>query len=207
MEIEIVNRSDQMKKQLQLCGRVLNESGDVIPDARVVAVSGNFFQRHPIDSELSECSGLYENPHFAVTDVDGRFEIANSSGQGLKPNATLSVSVIAEGYAPLRIPDEWLPEEPPLDLGDLIVSSGNSISGRVVDELGGPLEAVQVLMAIDRGVPGCFQSYPGRGIPLTQTDTDGRFTARLVYCRDGGCSYLTSLAIELLRRKGTSSTI
>jgi len=178
MGIEAGNTSYQMQKGLHLLGRVLNGSGDVISNARIVAVSGNSFQRHPIDCELSECNGLYKNPLFSVTDIDGRFEINSSSQQGLQANATLSVSVIAEGYAPLRLPHEWFPEKTTLDLGDLVVSSGRTISGRVIDESGSPLEDVQVLMAIDRGVPGCLQSYPGRGIPLTQSDTNGRFTVK-----------------------------
>ncbi|NKB72410.1 MAG: hypothetical protein GKR89_35485 [Candidatus Latescibacteria bacterium] len=159
--------------QTQLLGRVLNESGDPVSGTDVVAVSGKHFQRHPIDVVLSEGNGLYRDAHFAVTDADGRFEIAGS----LEQDGLLSVSVITEGYAPLRMPHEWLPEERPFDLGDLIVSKGHSVSGTVVDDAGKPLEDVQVLMAIDRGVPGCLQSYPGRGIPLTRTDADGRFTA------------------------------
>lgn len=106
-------------------------------------------------------------------DGDGRFEITGS----LERNATLSVSVIADGYAPLRMPHAWLPDDSPFDLGDLVIAKGHSISGKVVDEAGRPLGDVQVLMAIDRGVPGCLQSYPGRGIPLTRTDANGWFAA------------------------------
>ena len=162
-----------MTHSTQLTGRVVDESGKPIVGADIVALSDKHFQRHPIDVVLSEGNGLFSDAQFTVTNADGRFEIAG----GLEPDAMLSVSVSAEGYAPLRMPHEWLPEELPLDLGDLIVSKGHSVSGTVVDEDGKPLEEVQVLMAIDRGVPGCFQSYPGRGIPLTRTDADGRFTA------------------------------
>ena len=46
-----------------------------------------------------------------------------------------------------------------------------------MDETGKPLAGVQVLMAMERGVPGNYQSFPGRGVPLTRTDAAGRFVA------------------------------
>ena len=162
-----------MNNANQLTGRVLDVSGAAISGADIVALSGEHFQRHPIDVVLSEGNGLYEDANCAVTDDKGRFEIFGS----LEQNAALSISVIAKGYAPLRMPHEWFPEEPSFDLGNLILYKGHSISGVVVDDTGNPLDDVQVLMAIERGVPGCLQSYPGRGIPLTRTDSSGRFTA------------------------------
>ncbi|MEM7560488.1 MAG: hypothetical protein AAF394_15305 [Planctomycetota bacterium] len=82
-----------MDKPTKLLGRVVNETGDSIPGATVVAVSGHHFQRQPIDAALSEGDGLYRDAHFATTDEGGRFKIAGS----LEQNETLSVSVIAEG--------------------------------------------------------------------------------------------------------------
>ena len=162
-----------MRYQVQVLGRVINESGDAVSGAKIVAVSGCHFQRQPIDVEFSEGNGLYGNAHFAVADAEGQFEIAGT----LHPGRVLSISALAEGYAPLRLSNERLAREMPHDLGDLVVRKGHAIAGTVVDESGEPLADVRVLMALDRGVPGCLQSYPGRGIPLTSTDSEGRFTA------------------------------
>jgi uncharacterized GH25 family protein len=137
-----------MSKLNQLTGRVLDVSGAAISGADVVVLCGQHFQRHSIDVVLSEGNGLYENAQSAVTDAKGRFKIVGS----LQQNAALSVCVIAKGYAPLRVPDEWFPEEPLFDLGDQIVNKGHSISGVVVDDNGNPLDGVQVLMAIERTI-------------------------------------------------------
>ena len=162
-----------MTSPAKVIGRVLDADGNPIQDANVVVVCNRSFQRHPIDVELTEARGIYENPCFAVTDIDGKFTIDDEK---LEPGS-LSVSVIADGFAPLRLPHEEFPDDSTFDLGDLSLDNGLSIGGLVLDESGNPLSEVQVLLAIDRGVPGCFQSYPGRGTPLTQTDSDGRFKA------------------------------
>ena len=134
---------------------------------------GTNSQRHPIEAELWEGRGLFPDVQVVETKSDGRFEFR----ENLAPGETLSVSVLTKGYAPLRLSHERLSRNSPHDLGDLVVQQGHTISGQVVDESGNPLEDVQVLMALERGVPGNYQSFPGRGIPLTMTDADGRFTA------------------------------
>ena len=162
-----------MANSIQLVGRVLNDFGDAISGATVVAVSNHAFQRHPIEAELWEGNGLSDRAQVTQTDNEGRFEFHDN----LIPGQVLSVSVLAEGYAPLRHTHERLSRVMPHDMGDLMMKKGHSISGTVVDVWGAPLPHVRVLMAMERGVPGNCQSFPGRGIPLTQTDSQGRFTA------------------------------
>ncbi|MGI9471895.1 MAG: hypothetical protein ACR2NZ_10205 [Rubripirellula sp.] len=162
-----------MKKQLQLIGRVFNESGDAIAGASVVALTFDSFLRHPIEVELGEGKGLYEDAQVTETDNEGRFEFHDK----LKPGSTLFVSILADGYAPLRYTHERLARDLPHDMGDLVVQKGHSISGTVVDASDAPLADVHVLMAMERGVPGHIQSYPGRGIPVAKTNSEGRFHA------------------------------
>lgn len=144
---------------LTLAGRVIDENGAPIPDARQ---SLTMRLRRPGNSQ----SGLTVTPVDQApfgADAEGRFEYS-----ALPQGFAYGISVRARGHGPASRklePDETKTDR--LDLELTLRTANLAIAGRVMDAEGGPLAGVQV-------------NVSGRGQPYrsVQTDSQGRFECR-----------------------------
>ncbi|HEX5010018.1 MAG TPA: carboxypeptidase-like regulatory domain-containing protein [Planctomycetota bacterium] len=82
--------------------------------------------------------GLYDGLLHARTDDDGRFELG-----GLPP-AAFTLAVEHLGHATLRTDAITVVPEPDVDLGDLRLQRGNTVSGRVLDAQDRPIVGAEV---------------------------------------------------------------
>ena len=153
-----------------LRGRVLRADGEPAEGAEVWALFARRWKPLPLDAAGTEAGGMYA-AETETCDAEGVFEFRPQRTR----NRHFSLSVISPGHAPLRLEDIPLAETRPHDLGDLQLEPGAELRGRVVDAGGHGLFDVDVLMSMERGVPGFAMTYPGRGIPLTETDSTGFF--------------------------------
>lgn len=143
LEIDVV-----LEEGISLEGQVLDESGQPIPGARVSA-----------DSD-ARASDVLRNP--VTSDVSGRFMLT-----GLK-NAEYRVSVEADGFLPVR-------RQVGVRAGSdetFTLSRGFSVSGRVIDDRGDPVEGA---VWIQRHSAGLKSWHSVMRVQDPPTDRDGRF--------------------------------
>ncbi len=109
--------------------------------------------------------------HRAVTDAEGRFEVANLAPGGI------DLRVTARGYAEIVIPGVEVAEVgdgAAADLGTVVLEPGVRVEGRVVDPDGRPLAGAAVHWMPWRGDD--FRGFSGMGTaPEVTTDAAGRF--------------------------------
>lgn len=163
---------------LTLRGRVVDSEGAAVPRARVTAVrvvEQNNPEFQVITKILPADSG-----RTAYSSQDGGYELRD-----LDPG-TYQLSVAAHGYAKQLIEGvEILAAE---TTQDVLLEAGKSISGRVVDFTGVPLEGVEVLAFVETEPPEgertrgmheiarAFENASGSGVARTRTDEGGRFS-------------------------------
>jgi len=107
-------------------------------------------------------------PEPVAAGPDGRFRIEVEPGR-------VSLVAGADGYAPL---DRALEVEAgeTVDAGELRLAPGVLLSGRVVDEVGKPVEGAELRRPLTMG--GGFVATGGAANIAATTDGDGRFTVR-----------------------------
>ncbi|MCP3914128.1 MAG: carboxypeptidase regulatory-like domain-containing protein [bacterium] len=169
-----------------LVGRVVDPDGRGLPGARVFAASGQSWVLAPLDIEPEGLRNWVE-PHIAETDAEGRFVFE----EGLEPGP-LRLAVRAAGFGPLYLDGKRLSEQRPHDSGDLELTPGARLAGRVVDRRGKGVADALILHAVERGIAGARISVPGRGVPLTRTADDGAFVVDTI--GDGPWSLLVEAA-------------
>jgi protocatechuate 3,4-dioxygenase beta subunit len=143
-------------------GRVLNTSGFGVQDARVWVNhrSGGF--------SFAALSGRHSDEDAAVTDAEGRFRLDAPKRQDLR------VNVRAGGFAPFT--KDGLPAPKDGDLGDFVLQPGVILVGRVLSDLGQPLEGAR-LRVEPRQSSGMtiVMASLGEGPVDATTGADGRF--------------------------------
>lgn len=147
-----------------LTGRVVSETGEPVPDARIVQVP--FPVPEPGDPRLREILDHLEE--FGV-EKDGSFELPiRVSGQG-----SLVVSAPGRGWINVTV---WSfdPGEGHTDVGEVMLPSEATVVGRVVDTAGNGLADAEVRYSLSHPfapfVPGLRE-----GRQTATTDADGGF--------------------------------
>ena len=106
-----------------------------------------------------------------TTDAQGNFLIQ----EGLRAGWYLSLAILSKPYAPWRDPKRWFPLRTNMDLGDLSLSRGVELRGRVLDPQGNGVSDAGLIMGLERGLPGVEEDFVGAGVPLGRTDSRGNF--------------------------------
>lgn len=180
-----------LRRGATLTARLLEADDTPVVGATVTASLGPFGVR-PFTGAPPPPLGLNEALLQVRTGDDGRFTLA-----GL-PGADVSLHIKAVGHEDLELPVQTLAAEGALDLGDLRMSRGGRVSGRVLDVLGAPIAGAEVRASIsgletlklfEHGVHyelASARSGITTGIDryslheaaacVTATDADGRFT-------------------------------
>jgi protocatechuate 3,4-dioxygenase beta subunit len=153
----------------QLVGRVVDELGRPVAGARVRVndSSADAFLR------AAAREGTLK-PREVATDAQGSF-----SWPGLKPGSNL-VSVHADAFAPFA-KECPVPSEAVHDIGDLRLTPGAILSGRVVDASGRPV-AGATLHLISSDFELTFGLEFLRGEPLAKSAADGSFRVPSLAC-------------------------
>jgi uncharacterized GH25 family protein len=123
-------------------GAVLNGSRQPVAGARVVLEPANAspFPRFRATPNSQKLEGS--------TDAAGRFEMKNL------PAGSFDLTVRGKGFAPLTVPGLTVPEGAGrTDLGTVVLSSGASLRGLVVDAQGRPIEGAEVRARPPRAEP------------------------------------------------------
>lgn len=150
-------------------GRVVDRAGRAVAGARVVAAK-------PLAFNLED-GQLQEPPRAeAATDGDGRFSFPVEPGSWL-------LTVRAAGFAPLARPEVPVPAGETHDLGELALSAGALLAGRVVDAVGAPVPGARLIDASSAGPVFGGEALLGRARePLAVTAADGTFRVEELAC-------------------------
>ncbi len=134
------------RKGITISGRVVNESGEPIAGAEVIAGKAPYMS----------------NSVQAQTDDAGRYAVRNvSEGDSF-------VIVKAEGYAPDLLKVQVMPDE---DMQrDFTMKPGKSIAGKISDEDGNPIKDVHIAVGTWYGNRAIYNTTT-----WAQTDADGSF--------------------------------
>lgn len=148
-------------------GRVSDEFGAAIPQARVVFGSGGAFGSLRIDAVGPD--GLpFGDLAETASGPDGTFELE------LELRGEVVVAVRSPGYAPLRTRRELAPSGE-TDLGDLVLQRGAVLSGHVVDASGSGIAGVRLYDQSASRTTGGMTLVQAGGEPLGVTDASGAF--------------------------------
>jgi hypothetical protein len=153
----------------RLSGRVVRSGGVGVAGARVVLRKAQSWLAIPADVEELSSVSRPGPRHETETDEEGRFELRN-----VEPGDA-AVAIRAEGFAPLTRQRLPIPIHEDYDLGDFQVELGVRVSGKVTGPRGAVLEGVQVLRAVSPEGGFLRLDLPGQGIPVAETDVEGRF--------------------------------
>jgi hypothetical protein len=139
----------ELRRATTLIGRLVDETGQPIPDGSIQVTQQSCFSEHKVDG-------------------DGRFELDLPSGEALElvlrsPRA-LEIRLREEPGTPGEV----------RDLGDLIARSGLTVSGRVVSPQSLPVPGARVWLP-RTGSDGPVLSWARRDLLQAVTDPDGRF--------------------------------
>jgi len=154
VEIEENTRTVDVKlvPAVVFTGKVVDPKGKGIPDIRI-----------SVKLWASGWGSTINGRGQPVTDGEGKFEL-----RAIPPGYKYSISARAEGYGKNTMNDILANDavDNRLDVGQLILAvADQSVSGRVVDDEGNPVENVNV---------DCYgDNQPGR--PSVKTDKDGKF--------------------------------
>ncbi|MCE9593932.1 MAG: carboxypeptidase-like regulatory domain-containing protein [Planctomycetes bacterium] len=151
-------------------GRVVDGDGKAIGGARVLAAPGREFAQWPVDA-VNGFAFQGEKPWSATTDAEGHFTLT-----GVRPGA-VRLAVRATGFAHLDKNDVPIPSATDHDLGDLSLTVGVRLAGRIVDSLGRGVAGAQVLRTGAQDDPFGFSMGRPWAVPLATADASGRFVA------------------------------
>ena len=150
-------------------GRVLLPDRSPASGATVFARTGGWYSVIP--AELSELVESGDGFLRVVTDAQGYFVFH----EGLDTSEALTIAAQASGLPALR--RRRIPfDDVPLDVGDLVLMDGLTLSGEVHGADGSILPGVRILLAAERGVNGMEGRFPGRGLEVGSTDEQGGFS-------------------------------
>lgn len=157
-------------------GRIVDDRGTPIPGAQVALLDS--FQNDPLGKFLQRSQQI---PDLALaqsqTDNAGVFAL----GLRVPTDRKLQLCVVAEGFAADTHGDLVVQPESWLELGDLVLTRGCTIRGRVT-VAGTDLPAPQAIVALAGGNPfvdagpAQFEAWPQRR--FAAVDSDGRYEIR-----------------------------
>jgi peroxiredoxin len=137
---------ETMVRGIEVAGRVTNEKGQPVPGAEVGWMAEN------------ETDTLHYDLPLTTTDQDGRFRFAHAT-----PGRVV-LQVMAKGHAPRLLAVVAKPAMKPVSI---TLDPPHTLTGRIVDSRGKPIEGVSVFIDTYRG-------YRSLGVVLS-TNADGRF--------------------------------
>jgi carboxypeptidase family protein len=157
---------------LRVRGRVLNQDQLPVAGAQVWAANSEGFAPIPLDADAFERFGWAKRSG-AKTDADGRFEL-----EGLK-SGVVKVAIRAKGFAPLDKGQIGIPSKLPesgFELEPLILETGVTVAGRVVDSRGRGVAGAKLYRGPDTGGELFFGPF-GRagGVQLGVSEADGTY--------------------------------
>lgn len=165
---EVIESSPRHEQELapedadkRVTGLVVDELGNPIADARVIATKGGFL---PVDVETVP---FWMSRVETKSDSRGRFVI-----EGINPTE-LRVGVRASGYAPLNSTSLELPDEDEVELDPLVLQRGIHLSGRVLDSAGLAVSGAKLHGA--SATQGMVFFGQSMSEPLSVTDDQGYF--------------------------------
>lgn len=141
----------------RVAGRVLDERGRAVADARVTV--RNLETATPGRLPIFLGGRFLDAYCAAVTGVDGRFVVV-----GVGPGRA-EVEVRAAGHQPAHVDDVELPARVTHDVGDIVVAAGETIAGWVSDRQGRPVIGAEVRpSSMSRIVVREIQKVPRRAL-------------------------------------------
>jgi hypothetical protein len=187
-EVELGKESDAeielvLTRGVTLFGRLIDENDN--PAAGKVSLRA-------LDG--SAAGPLFQSRFAAETDAEGSFSL------GPVPSGEHTLLVEARGYGSRNIDVSVSGRAPQQDLGDIVLETGLTISGRVVDESGTPVVSASVSSSQPaRGM----MSASGELFVTAETDGEGRFVlaglspgAQHVNASAPGYGYSESVLVE-----------
>ncbi|MFT7668933.1 MAG: putative GH25 family protein [Planctomycetota bacterium] len=154
----------------RLRGTVSKAGGIPVAGATIYVRKSQNWLELPADLEVVDSlSGSLSPRYEAQTNEEGEFILYDV------PASKYSLSIRSEGSAPLIRSGLAVPEHEDFDLGGFRLELGIRLAGRVMGSDGKGAEGVQVLCAVSPESGSTRLDLPGRGIPLTETDIEGRF--------------------------------
>jgi hypothetical protein len=111
----------------------------------------------------------YQSEPYVVRSVDGRFSIDGIAAR------TWDILVVAPGIGTLIVPSRDVSRGAVLDLGDLAITRGHTIIGRITDATGQPITRATVRIISSTGLPADAITEMSNGNYETQTDASGRY--------------------------------
>ncbi len=145
-------RISDLKLELgtQVWGRVLDERGRPVAGASVSAEGPGAFKSEPV-----------------VTDGKGRYAFPGF------PDGTVGLTVDAKGFALAYKEIQIAPAAYPMEV-DFLLTKGLSISGRVIDKQGNPVQGANIYLSRRRVVGDRSESWSNPG-ESARSGKDGRF--------------------------------
>jgi protocatechuate 3,4-dioxygenase beta subunit len=161
---ETDDEEDGPRPALTVSGRVINDGGVPVADARVAVnyrlsfegmrgrdfgggERGRALRRRPVAESVR-------------TDREGRFTLQGRAFAA----STLDVVVAHKDYAPATVQREWQRRDGIVELGDITVATGALVSGFVVDKNGQGIEGAEVrVLPNEQGPFGGGRGGRGRG--------------------------------------------
>jgi len=158
-----LEQPDEETERRSFSGRVVTPSGHAVKDARVwmKRASGEFSFAMP--------SGRQEAEDAVLTDAKGQFKLDAPKGKDL------TLHVRASRFAPFSQDSLPLPENG--NLGDFVLHPGAILAGRVLSDLGQPLEGAQLRVQAQQSQGGMtIVVASDRAGPVdATTDATGQF--------------------------------
>lgn len=155
-------------RQTRLVGRVVDEAGAPLSGVEVELVAGlNLWNSYGAAAELGRL--VVEDRH--TTGADGLFEFDDVPAYGVQ----LVLALERDDRARVELPALRPVPGETVELGDLVLGRGGSLSGRVVDEFGLPVADARVFWALSP--PDVFQWLLriDAGNEVGTTDLSGAF--------------------------------
>ncbi|MEQ1634689.1 MAG: carboxypeptidase-like regulatory domain-containing protein, partial [Planctomycetota bacterium] len=171
-EVEVDSLSNEERTELTLRGRVVDRFRGPVADAKVWLDFGRGGQRGRGDRARRV-------PEPVQTDSDGRFAFQGQTFRNLR----VSLLVVHGKHAPTQFERNLGEVGSELDLGELVVTDGGELIGRVTDLGGNGIAAAEVRLQPDNDNWMRFQRDRDALLPAQATDNNGYY--RFVHVTGG----------------------